>query len=226
MDLSRWFLLFLWYVGVIYTPNAMLQPDTPKVKKKSNFLLFQRLPFHNDEWGEGRAKQACKSVSSSFFVQEGIYPKRSKEIKHAWMSKAGDSSWEKADWIKGLTFDPGSYKNSTKTPDTHPGRKLHWGGFLLRRYKKRPGPSPPHRFTRSGGLLRNPSSRREEDKRGMGGADFDWQLREDWLTLVLDPDKTFFDWFVCFHTGGWLREEGLVMVRIKKQDWRVICLLN
>lgn len=125
-------IVVLW--GKLHTYPCVTARKNVKFKKS---LLFQRLPFYDDEWCKGRAKQACKSVSSSVSVQDCIYPKRSKEIKRAWMSKAGDSNWEKADWIKGLTFDPGSYKNSTKTPDTHPGRKLHWGGFLLRHYKRK-----------------------------------------------------------------------------------------
>lgn len=43
--------------------------------------------------------------------------------------------------------------------------------------------------------------------RGMGGVGFDWQRRKDWLTFVLDPDKTLFDWSVCFHMCGSLEIE-------------------
>lgn len=41
----------------------------------------------------------------------------------------------------------------------------------------------------------------------MGGVGFDWQRRKDWLTFVLDPDKTLFDWSVCFHMCGSLEIE-------------------
>lgn len=70
---------------------------------------------------------------------------------------------EKPGSSRELTFDPGSYKNSYKTPDTHSDRKLQRGSFFLSHYKE--GRVLPHCSPSvvAGGLHRTRVLRRRKE---------------------------------------------------------------
>lgn len=96
---------------------------------------------------------------------------------------------EGRDVITELPLDPVSYKNSYKTP-RHTDRQA-WTGFLLSHEESSLAtPLHPPSLFLSSPLYSYGWATPKSLLMGHGSA-LDWQLRNDWLTLVFDPDVTF-----------------------------------